>query len=161
MQHRFAVKLFTAAKAMGIHTALDSNGFYGDCVSDDELETIDLVMLDLKTWEPERHRRLTGMDVGPTRQFAERLAQRRRPVWLRYVLVPGVTDDLEDIAKIAGFAGGLGNVARVDVLPFHQMGKYKWKQLGINYTLQDTEPPSPELVERVCAVFRSEGLKTY
>ena len=129
MQHRFAVKLFGAAKAMGIHTTLDTNGFYGDRVSDDELETIDLVILDLKTWDPERHRRLTGMDVGPTLQFAERLARRRRPVWLRYVLVPGVTDDIEDIAKTAGFAGGLGNVARVDVLPFHQMGKYKWKQL--------------------------------
>ena len=161
MQHRFAVKLFTAAKAMGIHTALDSNGFYGDRLTDDELETIDLVLLDLKTWDPERHRRLTGMDVGPTRQFAERLAQRRRPIWARYVLVPGLTDDLEDIARTAGFAGSLGNVERVDVLPFHQLGKYKWKQLGMEYTLQDVEPPSTELVERVCAVFRAQGLKAY
>ena len=161
MQHRFAVKLFTAAKAMGIHTALDTNGFYGDRVSDDELEAIDLVLLDLKTWDPERHRQLTGMDVGPTLQFAERLARLRRPIWVRYVLVPGVSDDLEDIAKTAGFAGGLGNVERVDVLPFHQMGKYKWKQLGLEYTLQDVAPPSQELVERVCAVFRGAGLTAY
>ncbi len=161
MQHRFALKLLAAAKGMGIHTALDSNGYYGDRVSDDDLESIDLVLLDLKTSDPERHRRLTGMDVGPTWQFAERLAQRRRPIWVRYVLVPGVTDDLDDIAETAKFAGGLGNVARVDVLPFHQMGKYKWQQLGMEYTLQDVEPPSAELVERVCAVFRAQGLTVY
>ena len=161
MQHRFAVKLFTAAKAMGIHTALDSNGFYGSRLTDTELETIDLVLLDIKTWDPDRHRRLTGMDVGPTLDFARRLAALRRPIWLRYVLVPGLTDDLEDISQTAGFAAGLGNVERVDVLPFHQMGRFKWKQLGIDYTLETVEPPTAELVERACAVFRATGLKTY
>jgi pyruvate formate lyase activating enzyme len=161
MQHRFAVKLFTAAKTMGIHTALDSNGFYGDRVSDAELETIDLVLLDIKTWDPERHRRLTGMDNGPTLEFARRLAARKRSVWLRYVLVPGLTDDQEDIARIAGFVAGLGNVARVDVLPFHQMGRYKWQKLGIPYTLEAFEPPSNELVEKTLAVFRTAGLKAY
>jgi pyruvate formate lyase activating enzyme len=161
MQHRFAVKLLTAAKTMGIHTALDTNGFYGDRVSDAELETIDLVLLDIKTWDPERHRRLTGMDNGPTLEFARRLAALKRPVWLRFVLVPGLTDDQEDIARIAGFVAGLGNVERVDVLPFHQMGRYKWQQLGIPYTLEAVEPASNELVEKTCAVFRTAGLKTY
>ncbi|HET7218862.1 MAG TPA: pyruvate formate-lyase-activating protein [Vicinamibacterales bacterium] len=161
MQHRFAVKLFTAAKAMGIHTALDTNGFYGDRLSDAELETIDLVLLDIKTWDAERHRQLTGMDVAPTLAFATRLAERKRTVWLRFVLVPGVTDDLDDIKHIAKFTARLGTVARVDVLPFHQMGKYKWKQLGIPYTLSDTEPPTMDEIERACAVFRAEGLKTY
>ena len=161
MQHRFAVKLLTAAKAMGIHTALDTNGFYGDRLRDADLEAIDLVLLDLKTWDPERHRRLTGMAVGPTLDFARRLAALRRPVSLRYVLVPGLTDDVADIAKIASFVGGLGNVERVDVLPFHQMGRYKWKQLGIEYTLESVEPPAAELVERVCAMFRDAGLKAY
>ena len=99
------------------------------------------MLLDIKTWDPERHRPLTGMDMAPTLAFAGRLAALKRPVWLRYVLVPGLTDDLEDIAKIARFAAGLGNVERVDVLPFHQMGKYKWKQLGIPYTLADVPPP--------------------
>ena len=108
MQHRFAVKLFAAAKAMGIHTALDTNGYYGDRLTDAELETIDLVLLDIKAWDPERHRALTGMDNAPTLAFARRLAARRRPVWLRYVLVPGLTDDLDDIARIARFAAGLG-----------------------------------------------------
>jgi pyruvate formate lyase activating enzyme len=161
MQHRFAVKLFSAARAMGIHTALDTNGFYGDRLTDSDLETIDLVLLDLKTWDPERHRRITGMDVRPTLQFAERLARLNRPVWLRYVLVPGLTDDLLDVTHTASFAGRLGNVARVDVLPFHQMGKYKWTKLGLDYSLADVQPPTADLVERTCAVFRAAGLQTY
>jgi pyruvate formate lyase activating enzyme len=161
MQDRFAVKLFAAARDLGIHTALDTNGYYGSRLSDAELETIDLVLLDLKGWDPERHRRLTGMEVGPTLEFARRLAALRKPVWVRFVLVPGLTDDAEDVAAIARFAGGLGNVQRVDVLPFHQMGRFKWKELGLDYPLEGVEPPAAEAVERACQAFRAEGLKAY
>jgi pyruvate formate lyase activating enzyme len=161
MQHRFAVKLFTAAKHLGIHTALDTNGFYGARLSDGELEQVDLVLLDMKTWSAERHLALTGMDNAPTLEFARRLAGRKRPVWLRYVLVPGLTDDAGDIAHLARFAATLGNVERVDVLPFHQMGKYKWAQLRVPYTLPDTEPPDEQLMERTLDLFRGEGLSAY
>ena len=161
MQDRFAVKLFRAAQEMGIHTALDTNGFLGERLTDEELETVNLVLLDIKSWDPERHRRLTGNEVKPTLDFARRLALRNRPVWLRFVLVPGLTDDLEDIAQIAKFAAGLGNVERVDVLPFHQMGKYKWRELGMSYELEETAPPSTELVEKACTQFRAVGLTTY
>jgi len=161
MQHRFAIKLFTAAQKMDIHTALDTNGYFGGQLTDEALETINLVLLDIKTWDPVRHQRLTGNDNGPVLEFARRLADRKRPVWLRFVLVPGLTDDLQDIAKIAQFTAGLGNVERVDVLPFHQMGKYKWKELGITYELAEFKTPSIELVESACAQFRAVGLKTY
>jgi pyruvate formate lyase activating enzyme len=100
------------------------------------------------------------MDIAPTLEFARRLAARRRPVWLRYVLVPGLTDDLDDIAKLAGFAGDLGNVERVDVLPFHQLGRHKWEKLGLDYELNDVLPPAAETVERATASFRAAGLKT-
>jgi pyruvate formate lyase activating enzyme len=159
MQARFAAKLFAAAKGIGIHTALDTNGYYGDRLSDAELDTIDLVLLDIKTWDPARHKALTGMDNAPTLEFARRLAARKRPMWARFVLVPGVTDDLDDVKNIATFAASLGNVERVDVLPFHQMGKAKWAQLGMSYTLADVAPPSQALVDDVCTVFRSAGLK--
>jgi pyruvate formate lyase activating enzyme len=161
MQHRFAAKLFAAAKAMGIHTALDTNGYYGDRLTDTELESIDLILLDIKSWDPVRHKAITGMDIAPTLEFARRLAARRRPIWLRFVLVPGVSDDPGDIAGIAAFAAGLGNVERVDVLPFHQLGKYKWAQLGMAYTLADVEPPAHALVEATCATFRAAGLTAY
>jgi len=161
MQHRFAVKLLTAARAMGVHTALNTNGYYGDRVSDNELEAFDLVILDIKTWDQDRHRRLTGMDNAPTLDFARRLAARKRPVWLRFVVVPGLTDDFGDVGQIARFSASLGNVERVDVLPFHQMGRFKWHKLGIQYTLDPVEPPSTEVVERACAEFRAAGLQTY
>jgi pyruvate formate lyase activating enzyme len=161
MQDRFVVKLFTAAQGMGIHTALDTNGFLGERLSDGELEKINLVLLDIKTWDAQRHRHLTGKDVGPTIDFARRLAARKRPCWLRFVLVPTLTDDPQDISQIAKFAAGLGNIERVDVLPFHQLGRFKWKELALNYTLENTGPPSHELVQRVCAQFATEGLKVY
>jgi pyruvate formate lyase activating enzyme len=159
-QRRFVTKLFHVARSMGIHTALDSNGYFGDRLTNEELEEINLVLLDIKTWNPERHQRLTGMDNGPVLAFARRLASRNRPVWVRFVLVPGLTDDMEDIAHIANFAAGLGNVERVDVLPFHQMGRYKWKELKMEYTLAGAEPPSLELVQRARAQFQNAGLKT-
>jgi pyruvate formate lyase activating enzyme len=101
------------------------------------------------------------MEIAPVLEFARRLAARRRPMWLRYVLVPGLTDDSEDIARIARFTADLGNVERVDVLPFHQMGRPKWKQLGIEYELETFEPPSQDAIERACAPFRAAGLKAY
>jgi len=161
MQHRFVVKLFTAAKKMGIHTALDTNGYYGEKLSDDDLDAIDLVLLDIKTWDSARHRHLTGMDNGPTLDFARRLAARKKKVWLRYVLVPDLTDDPSDVKQTAAFAASLGNVERVDVLPFHQMGQYKWEKLGIPYPLKESKPPTNELVDRTIGIYKSEGLVTY
>ncbi len=161
MQHRFVVKLFAAAKAMGVHTALDTNGYYGDRLSDSDLEAFDLVLLDIKAWDPgtpsssDRDGRRPDVDVCPP------AGARRRPVWVRYVLVPGLTDDFAEIEQIAKFAADLGNVERVDVLPFHQMGKYKWHQLGIPYTLENVSPPDNDLVERACAVFRAAGLQAH
>ena len=136
MQDRFAVRLFSAAQKMGIHTALDTNGHLGERLSDEELEKIDLVLLDVKTWDPKRHKHLTGREVGPILGFAQRLAQRKRTLWLRFVLVPGLTSDEDDIARISQFTASLGNVERVDVLPFHQLGRYKWKALKIDYMLR-------------------------
>ena len=158
MQHRFVVRLLTAARAMGIHTALDTNGYLGERLTDDDLEKIDLVLLDLKAWDPERHRRLTGFDVGPTLEFARRLGARGTPVWIRFVLVPGWSDDPGTIAGIAGFAAGLGNVERVDILPFHQLGRFKWERLGIRYTLQDLQPPTEDSIQQARAAFLERGL---
>ena len=161
MQHRFVLKVFGAAKAMRIHTALDTNGYLGERLTDQDLNSVDLVLLDLKAWSPERHRRLTGVDNQPVHAFARRLAKLHRPAWVRFVLVPGWSDDLDEIKQIAAFAAELGNVQRVDVLPFHQLGKFKWEKLKIDYSLKDTKPPSTELVEEVVAIFRAKGLTAY
>ena len=161
MQDRFAVKLLTAAQAMGIHTAVETNGFLGTRLSDEELEKIDLVLLGIKTWGLEKHRRLTGKDIEPTLKFARRLATRRRPIWVRFVLVPGLTDDPDDLREMAQFIASLGVVERVEVLPFHQLGRFKWRALGLDYTLENTKSPPPDLIEMACGIFRAEGLKAF
>jgi len=159
MQARFAAKLFAAAKEMGIHTAIETNGFYGERLSDAELANIDLVILDMKAFTPQQHKRVTAnIDNATVLRFCERLATLKHPVWLRYVLVPGLTDDEVEMGKIAGFGASLGVIERVEILPFHQMGRYKWEKLGIEYTLSRTEPPSPEGVETAIGIFRDAGL---
>ena len=161
MQRRFVMKVLAGAKAMAIHTAIETNGFLGAELTDPDLDNIDLVLLGIKTWDRERHRVLTGRDNAPTLELARRLAARKLPVWVRFVLVPGLTDDPDDIAQIAAFTAELGNVERVEVLPFHQMGRFKWEKLGLDYTLNDVKAPSSELVEATCKVFRDEDLKAH
>ena len=161
MQHRFVLNLFGAAKQMGIHTALDSNGYLGDRLSDTDLNSIDLVLLDLKAMTPDLHQRLTGMSNQSIHEFARRLADLRRPIWVRFVLVPGWTDDMAEVERIAAFAAGLGNVERVDVLPFHQLGRFKWEKLGMVYQLANAQPPSRATTDEAVARFRSAGLNAF
>ena len=161
MQHKFVLKFLAAAKGMGLHTTIETNGYLSDRLTDHDLESIDLVMLGIKTWGNARHRQLTGMDLEPTLAFARRLAGLGKKIWIRFVLVPGLTDDPDDLANIAQFASELGNVERVEVLPFHQLGKFKWHQLGLQYTLEHAQAPTAEQAEQACAIFRAKGLKAY
>jgi pyruvate formate lyase activating enzyme len=158
LQHRFVLMVFAAAKKMGVHTALDTNGYLGERLSDADLACIDLVLLDLKAMTPDLHRRLTAMDNKPIHEFARRLAAARRPIWVRFVLVPGWTDDMAEVERIAAFAAELGNVERVDVLPFHQLGRFKWEKLKMDYQLRDAQPPSRETVDEAVSRFRAVGL---
>jgi len=160
MQDRFAARLLAAVHQMGAHTAIETNGFYGHKLSDEELADIDLVMLDMKGFTLEQHKRVTGgLPNEDVIAFARRLADLRRPIWLRYVLVPGLTDVDEEIEQLALFGASLGVIERVEVLPFHQMGRYKWDKLAIPYHLAETEPPSHAQVSRAVTIFRAAGLQ--
>jgi pyruvate formate lyase activating enzyme len=158
IQYRFLSKLFPAVHERGIHTALETNGYLGAHLTDDDLSSIDLVMLGLKAIEPDLHKRLTRMDTKPVHEFARRLAARKHPVWIRFVIVPGWTDNMEEVDRMAEFAAGLGNVERVDVLPFHQMGRFKWEKLGMDYKMRDAQPPSRETIDEALSRFRAAGL---
>ena len=158
-QPDFVTALFQGCKAMGVHTALDTNGFLGDHATEALLEATDLVMLDIKAWDPGVYRSLTGAELGPTLQLAERLSEMKKPIWLRYVLVPGWTDNLKDVDKLAAYAARL-KMEKVEVLPFHKMGEPKWEALKLPYKLKNTEPPSAELVAQVKQLFVDHGLKT-
>ena len=159
MQYPFLSKLFPAIHKAGIHTTLETNGFLGERLTDDDLSSIDLVMLGLKAIEPDLHRRLTGRENKTVHEFARRLAARKHPVWIRFVVVPGWTDNMDEVSRMADFVAGLGNVERVDVLPFHQMGRFKWERLGMEYKMQDATPPSKAKIDEVLNRFRAAGLK--
>lgn len=158
VQPDFTHAILRGAKEMGLHTALDTAGFLGRHADDHLLADVDLVLLDIKAFSEKTYHDLTGVALEPTLDFARRLAEMGKPVWLRYVLVPGLTDKTKEIDGLAAFAAGLGNVERVDVLPFHKLGEFKWEAEGLPYTLGDTQPPSPEATEKVRKIFRSHGL---
>ncbi|WP_040282901.1 pyruvate formate-lyase-activating protein [Tessaracoccus massiliensis] len=158
----FAGRLLRAAKEMGVHTALDTSGFLGRNASDELLDDVDLVLLDIKSGDPDTYTRTTGRELQPTLDFSRRLAERGNRMWIRFVLVPGLTDDESNVGKVAAHVATLGDaVERVEVLPFHQMGRDKWESLGLNYELKDTDPPSKELIARVMGQFEAHGLPTF
>jgi len=159
LQYKFLSKLFPAAHKTGVHTTLETNGYFGERLTDDDLGSIDLIMLGLKAIEPDLHKRLTGMENKPVHQFARRLAERKHPIWIRFVVVPGWTDNTGEAKRMADFAASLGNVQRVDVLPFHQMGRFKWEKLGMEYKMKDAQPPSREIINEALAIFRAAGLE--
>ena len=158
VQASFLKSLLRRAKEHGLHTAIDTSGFLGDRVDDEMMHDIDLVLLDIKCWNPQTYLRLTGKELQPTLEFARRLAHSKRPLWLRYVLVPGWTDVPDDIEGLARFAHSIGNVERVDVLPFHQLGKSKWAELGLQYELHHLQPPTAGQIASAIGIFRSHGL---
>ena len=157
VQLAFTRRIFKGAKEMGLHTAIETSGFLGDRADESYLSAIDLVLLDIKSSDPDTYRRVTGRDLAPTLRFAERLAAIGKPVWVRFTLVPDATDDPANVAGIARFVAPMKNVEWVEVQPFHQMGAFKWTAMNLEYKHADTQPPSRELVNRVIGQFRDAG----
>jgi pyruvate formate lyase activating enzyme len=157
VQLAFSKRIFAGAKDMGLHTAIETSGFLGDRVDDSFLKVVDLFLLDIKSSDPDTYRKVTGRDIAPTLRFAERLASINKPVWVRFTLVPGSTDDPANVEGIARFVAPMKNVEWVEVQPFHQMGEFKWKAMGLDYKHFDTPPPTRELVSRVIGQFRDAG----
>jgi len=159
LQKEFAAALFKAAKREGIHTALDTSGY--DIIDDttrDVLAHTDLVLLDFKSINADIFRQVTGFPIDNTLSFADYLLERNIPVWARFVLVPNLTDNEKDLHALADYLTQLSNIENVGIVPFHQMGAYKWLNLGINYKLKDTRVPTAEETGRVREIFRGYGL---
>ena len=151
MQIDFVLELFTLARQKKIHTCLDTSGVtyrpgqssYNEKL-DALMEVTDLVMLDIKHIDPEGHKVLTGHDNGNILAFAKYLEEKQIPVWIRHVLVPGITDDAALLTRLGTFLGTLSNVKALDVLPYHIMGVTKYDQLGMAYPLKDVPPATKE-----------------
>jgi pyruvate formate lyase activating enzyme len=159
VQREFTRRIFLASKRMGLHTAIETSGFLGDRADNSYLSAIDLVLLDIKSGDPDTYKAVTGRDLKPTLRFAERLAAIGKPAWVRFTLVPGLTDDPDNVDKIARFVAPMSNVEWVEIQPFHQLGSFKWKALGLDYELAEMTAPSAVLVERVREQFRAAGCR--
>jgi pyruvate formate lyase activating enzyme len=157
VQLAFTQRILAAAKQMGLHTAIETSGFLGARADEKFLSYLDLALLDIKSGDPDTYRTATGRDLAPTLRFAERLAAMGKPTWVRFTLVPGLTDDPANVEKVARFVAPMKNVEWVEVQPFHQLGEFKWKAMKLDYKHVDTPPAGPELVRRVVEQFRAAG----
>ena len=161
VQKAFMAQIFRRCKALGLHTCLDTAGRLGDRMTEKEILDVDLHLLDIKSGDPDVYKKVTNQPLQPTLDYARRLSDMGRPMWIRYVLVPDLSDGVDNVQKVADFCAGLKTVERVEILRFHQLGSDKWDRLGLDYPLAKTESPSAELTERVRGQFRDRGLTVY
>ena len=159
MQPKFVKELFEKCKSEGIHTTIDTSGYIEIDKVKEVLEYTDLVLLDIKSYNDEVFKNLTGVSNENTLNLAKYLKEINKPTWIRYVLVPGLTDNAQDIENLAKFISDMNNIEKVQILPFHKLGEYKWEELGYDYELENTEPPSEEVVKRTRDIFQKYGLK--
>lgn len=153
LQIDFVIELFKKAKELGINTCIDTAGnpftkedpFFSKF--EELMKYTDLLLLDLKEINPARHKDLTGFDNSNIIEMAKYLSEINKPVWIRHVLVPEHSDFDEDLDALGDFIDTLSNVDRVEILPYHTLGKFKWENLGIPYTLESISPPSAERIE--------------
>ena len=146
VQPDFLETLLAKCRACGFHTAIDTSGYAPGPVLERVLAHTDLVLLDIKSINPETFKSVAGVPIDRTLEALEICRKMGVRVWVRFVLVPGLTDDLEDMRRLAEYLAPYENVERVDVVPFHKAGEYKWRNMRIEYELWDTPPPSPELL---------------
>lgn len=153
IQINFLVELFKELKKIGVHTTIDTSA---GCFSrspafmkslDELLQYTDLILLDLKQIHSDKHKKLTGKPNEHILDFAKLLAEKEVPVWIRHVLIPGITDIDSDLHDLASFIDTLSNVEKVEVLPYHELGVYKWEALGLDYPLEDVSPPTEDRVK--------------
>ncbi|MCR8745529.1 pyruvate formate-lyase-activating protein [Romboutsia lituseburensis] len=161
LQPEFLTELFAKAKKNNIHTCLDTSGFVDIETVDPILDNTDLVLLDLKHMVEEKSKDLVGVGIEKTLKLAKHLDERNIPVWIRHVLVPGVTDDVENLEKIGQFVSTLNNVDRLELLPYHTLGVHKWENMGIDYQLKDTPDATSEDIEKAKQIIEKFGVKVF
>jgi pyruvate formate lyase activating enzyme len=142
LQPEFAGELLRALQASGIHTALDTSGFFTPATGEALLECTDLVILDIKHMDPHRFLDLTGREISRTLAFAQQVSDQGVPLWIRQVLIPGWTDDPLQLQSLALYCSSLHSLERLEILPYHRLGVHKWEALGLPYTMAGIHPPT-------------------
>lgn len=149
LQVKFLITLFTKLKQEGISTAIDTSGMFALTPDIKHLlELTDLVLLDIKHINPEKSKELVGFSNEKELEFARYLSEKNIPLWIRQVIIPGITNNEEDLIKLKEFLHTLNNVKKVELLPYHSLGKYKWESLGLDYALKDIPDASSEDIEK-------------
>lgn len=149
LQVKFLIELFKKLKTEGIHTCIDTSGIVA--ITEDIKEVLkytDLVLLDIKHIDDEKCKKLVGVSNKRELEFAQYLSENNIKIWIRQVLVPGYTDDEQDLLKLKKFIKSLKTVEKVQILPYHNMGKYKWEKLGVKYELENVRQANQEDVDR-------------
>lgn len=154
LQSEFAAEIFKKCRALGIHTALDTSGYIDVDRARELLEYTDLILLDIKHAVEEKHRLITGVSNKKIREFARYASDKGIKIWVRYVLVPGYTDSDEDLAMAAELISELKSVEKVEVLPYHCMGAYKWEKLGEKYPLEGVPEPTADQVRHAKEILK-------
>jgi len=163
LQIEFVTELFKEAKKAGVNTALDTSGnpFTMDepfiSKFDELMEVTDLFILDIKHIDAAKHKEITGWTNENILAMAEYLSEKGKDMWIRHVLVPGLTDDENDLKKLGEYVSTLKTVKKLEVLPYHTLGLFKWEKLGIEYQLPDTRTPSKEMMERARELLQSNN----
>lgn len=160
LQAEFVLELFKRCRALGIHTALDTSGFIFTPAVKAVLEYTDLILLDIKSINPETFTKVTTATIDSVLTFAKYASDSFIKTWIRFVLVPGLTDNLDEIEMLSKYINSISSVDRIEVLPFHKMGEYKWEALGYQYQLKNTESPSKSLVSEVKEIFKKYNPET-
>ena len=155
LQSEFLSVLFKKCKSLNIHTAIDTSGYVFNETVKDLLVNTDLVLLDIKNFDSKQYKYITGVELEPTLNFLNYLKSVNKPVWIRYVLVPDLSDNLDSIHRLSFYLKDFSNIQRIEILPFHKLGEYKWENLGLNYTLSETEPPDNALINSVLNIFQA------
>lgn len=158
LQPEFATALLLECKRLGLHTALDTSGGVPLSAAKPPVDAADLILLDIKDIDQEDCRALTGQDNQNALALLRYCQQTGKPVWIRHVMVPGLTLKRDKLTRLAAFLSGFSCIQKVELLPFHKMGEYKWEQLGRPYSLTDTPVPAPEEVALAKEIFRKQGL---
>ena len=153
LQPDFALEIFRQCKAHGIHTAVDTSGAIPLRICREAVDAVDLVLLDIKHIDTDACRELTGQGNENTLALLEYLEKTKKDVWIRHVVIPGITEDYAAIEKMAAYLSRYTVIRRLEVLPFHKMGEYKWKLLGEKYTLTDTLEPAKESILKIKEIF--------
>ena len=153
MQIDFISELVDLLKEENFHVAIDTSGNINTTKAFDTLSKTDLVLLDIKSFDEDSYKKITGAKLAPALQTLEYLGQNNINTWIRFVLVPGLTDDLEMIEKLSKHLSQFNNISKIEVLPFHKMGEYKWQELGLDYTLNYTQEPKDSTVITVQELF--------